>query len=75
MNDEPTPSPAERRLEEHLELLRALPPEPETALVATVVRTARWQQALRSPLRVIGMIGSALVDGMSVLLGGPRRSR
>ena len=70
MNDEPEGGLAERRLDEHLELLRATPPSPGTALVPRVVRKARWQSYLRAPLRVVGMIGFAFVHGLSVLLGG-----
>jgi hypothetical protein len=74
MNDEPEAGPAERRLDEHLELLRASPPTPGTALVPRVVRKARWQSFLRAPLRVVGMIGLAFVQGLTTLLGGTRKS-
>jgi hypothetical protein len=63
------PTAAERRLDEHLELLRAIPPEPGRALVAQTVRTARWQRAVRAPLQVAGLIAAALVDGLSRLIG------
>ena len=75
MNDEPEAGPAERRLDEHLELLRASPPAPGTSLVPRVVRTARWQSFLRTPLRVAGMIGLAFVQGLTTLFGGTRKSR
>jgi hypothetical protein len=74
MNDEPQAGSAERRLDEHLELLRASPPSPGTALVPRVVRTVRWQGYLRAPLRVVGMIGVAFVQGLAAFLGGGRRS-
>lgn len=74
MNDEPETGPAERRLDEHLELLRATPPEPSTALVPRVVRKARLQSYLRAPLRVVGMIGLAFVHGLAALVGGGRKS-
>ena len=74
MNDEPHIGPAERRLDEHLELLRAAPPEPGTALVPRVVRRARLQSYLRAPLRVVGMIGFAFVQGLATLIGGDRKS-
>ena len=74
MNDEPELGPAERRLDEHLELLRASPPAPGTALVPRVVRRARWQGFLRAPLRVVGMIGVAFVHGLTTLFGGRRKS-
>ena len=64
---------AERRLDEHLELLRADRPEPSKELVRRVARTARWQGAVRAPLRVMGNIAGALVDGILRLVS-PRRS-
>ena len=75
MNDVPEGEPAERRLAEHLELLRDSPPSPGTSLVPRVVRTARWQSFLRAPLRVVGMIGFAFVQGLTTLFGGTRRSK
>jgi hypothetical protein len=74
MNDDPVAGPAERRLDEHLELLRATPPEPGTALVPRVVRRARVQSYLRAPLRVVGMIGFAFVHGLAALVGGGKKS-
>jgi hypothetical protein len=73
MNDEPATGPAERRLGEHLELLRASPPAPGTTLVPRVVRRARWQGYMRAPLRVVGMIGAAFVQGLATLLGGSQK--
>jgi hypothetical protein len=72
MNDEPEGGLVERRLDEHLELLRATPPSPGTALVPRVVRKARWQSYVRAPLRVVGMIGFAFVHGLAALFGGGR---
>lgn len=74
MNEEPEASPAERRLDEHLELLRATPPAPGTALVPRVVRKARLQSYLRAPLKVVGMIGFAFVQGLAALVGGGKKS-
>jgi hypothetical protein len=68
-------TPAERRLDEHLEALRAGAPEPGRMLVKRVVRTARWQRAVRAPLRVVAMIAGAVLDGLAGLAGGRRRSR
>lgn len=69
-------SAAERRLDEHLELLRTTPPQPGRALARQTVRTARWQSAVRAPLRVVGLIAGALLDGMSRLFGsGSREAR
>ena len=67
--------PAEAKLAEHLALLRAEAPRPGTALTHRVVRTARWQRALRSPLRVVGMIAAGIADGAAALLGFRRRPR
>ena len=75
MNDVPEDGPAERRLDEHLELLRASAPAPGTAMVPRVVRKARWQSLLRAPLRVVGMIGLAFVQGLTTLFGGTRKSK
>lgn len=73
MNDELQTGPTERRLDEHLELLRATPPQPGTALVRRVVRRARLQSYLRAPLRVVGMIGFAFVHGLAALIGGGKK--
>ncbi len=70
MNEPPEDSLAERRLDEHLEMLRATPPAPGTSLVPRVVRKARWQSYLRAPLRVAGMIGVAFAHGLAALLRG-----
>ena len=72
MNEPPEGSLAERRLDEHLELLRTTPPAPGTSLVPRVMRRARWQTYLRGPLRVVGMIGSAFGQGLAALLRGGR---
>lgn len=64
---------AERRLDEHLEPLRREGPEPGQELAIRVVRTARWQRALRAPLRVIGLLAGAFADGLAGLIAGRRR--
>lgn len=66
-------SPVERRLFEHLALVRAAPPR-ETSLVHGVLRRARIQRALREPLRAIATIASAVIEGVAGLFG-IRRSR
>lgn len=75
MSDEPREvSPeAERRLAEHLELLRAERLEPGVALARRVVRTARWQRYARGPLRVAGMIAGSLLDGLMRLVAPGRK--
>jgi len=66
------PAP-ERGLAEHLALLRAEPPRPGSGLAARIVRRARWQRALRSPRRTVGMLAAALADGVRLLTGARTR--
>ncbi len=70
------PSPAaERRLDEHLSLLRKA--EDESAgrsLPHRVVRVARAQRLVRAPLQVAGTIAAGILDGIAGLLGMRRRS-
>jgi hypothetical protein len=68
-------SAAEKRLVEHLEIVRASPPGADRSLVRRVVRRARWQRALREPLKVIGTIAAAMVDSVAGLLGVRRGRR
>jgi hypothetical protein len=75
MNDDPPASPAERRLEEHLAVLREDKPQPGKALSTHVVHRARWQMLLRVPLRVVGMVAGALLDGLAALTGARRAPR
>jgi hypothetical protein len=60
-------TPAQRAAAGHLELLRADPPSPGATLARRVMRTTRWQQALRAPLRVVAMIGGSVLDAMSLI--------
>ncbi len=62
-------SPAEERLSEYLELLRADPPVPGPDLIAGIVRRARWQAAVRDPLVLVGTVASALGEGVRLLFG------
>ena len=64
-------SPAERRLTDHLELLRASPP-PTPPLVPRVIRTVRWQRAIRDPLVLVGAVAAAVVEGLGIVFGAPR---
>lgn len=77
MNDEPREmSPeAERRLAEHLELLRTDRRQPSLALADRVVRTARWQRVARAPLRVMGMLAGSVLDAITRLVAPGRRNR
>ncbi len=65
------PTPAERRLDEHLGLLRDAPKAP-ASLVGHVVRTARWQQSLRAPLLAVAHLAAAATDAIRLLLGAGR---
>lgn len=66
-------SAVERRLDEHLELLRSRPPQPPGVLVTRVVHTARWQRAVRPPLLAVAGIVAAFTDGVRILLGSRGR--
>ena len=75
MNDELEPTPAERALADHLAMLQRTEAEAQDdpSLVRQIVRTARWQKAVRAPLRVVGMIGAAALDGLLAFAGAGRR--
>ena len=79
MSDEVRPeeelTPAEERLVRLLLLLAAEAPRNGASLPETVVRTARWQLALRGVMQAIGDVGFALVEGLSLLLGVRNGSR
>ena len=64
-------TPAERRLAEHLELLRASPPTVAPALVPRVLRGVRWQRAIRDPLVLVGAVAAAVAEALSVLFKPP----
>jgi len=64
-------SPAERRLTEHLDLLRAYPPAGGPQLVGRVLRGVRWQRAVREPLVLVGAVASAVLDGLGLLFKPP----
>jgi hypothetical protein len=64
-------TPGERRLSQHLELLRASPPTGAPQLVATVIRRVRWQRAVREPLVLVGVVATALLDGLGLLFKPP----
>ena len=65
-------TPAERGLERHVPLLREDPPQPVEPLAPSVARTARWQRAVRSPLRTVGTLAAALAEGVNLIVGGRR---
>ena len=78
MSEEPpvAPTPAERRLEELMGLLAAERPAAGPEFAHTVVRRARMQRALATPLRTVGTFMAALGEGLRGVLGvmGGRRS-
>jgi hypothetical protein len=68
-------SPAEARLHDLLDLVRALPPRPPARLTADVLRAARFERHLRSGAIAATQIGAAALEGLALLLGlrRPRR--
>jgi hypothetical protein len=64
-------SPAEGRLSEHLELLRASPPAAGPELIARIVRRARWQRAIRDPLVLVGAVASAIAESLRLFFKPP----
>jgi hypothetical protein len=60
---------AERRLSEHLELLRASPPSAAPELITRIVRRARWQSTVRDPMVFAGAVAAALGEALSLLSG------
>jgi hypothetical protein len=63
-------SDAERRLDEHLAVLRTGAedePGDQAAFVRGLVRTARWQRAARQPLWLAGVLLGALGEGAALL--------
>jgi hypothetical protein len=75
VNPEPDDtSPAIRTLEAYLKSLQADPLRPGADLVPHIVRRARWQQLVRTPLHAAGALLGALADGVAVLFGPGRHS-
>jgi hypothetical protein len=64
-------SPAEQRLSEHLELLRASPPSAAAEMVVRIVRRARWQAAIREPMVLVGTVAAAIAESLGMLLKPP----
>jgi hypothetical protein len=58
---------AERRLAQHLELLRASPPTDAPDLVPRVIRGVRWQRAIRDPLVFVGAVVAAIAQSADLL--------
>lgn len=70
----PGSSPAERHVERELASLRDEQIIPSPELAPTIVRKARWQSAVRAPLRVASIIAVAVVEGVTGLFGGGTRA-
>ena len=62
-------TPAERRLWDHLELLRSQPPAAGPELIPRIVRSARWQIAIRDQVLFVGAVAMAISEGFSLLCG------
>ena len=64
---------AEDRVAEYLTELRDEPPAADAELESAIVRRARWQQAVRTPVKAVGALGAALGEGIALFLGLRRR--
>jgi hypothetical protein len=62
-------TPAEARLRQLLEPLRADAPEPPAPLVPRLLRTVRWQRTVREVLDTAGALAAVVGDGLRVLVG------
>jgi len=62
-------SPAEQRLEELLGLLAADQPQLDPAFAGAVVRRARLQRAIVTPLRTVGTLVAAVGESIRSVLG------
>lgn len=63
------PGGSEERLAGLLELLRSDEPRHETPLTESVMRTARWQYAVRGAAVAVTELAGVVVDGVALLLG------
>jgi hypothetical protein len=66
---------AEQRLDELLGQLAADHPTLDPAFAETVVRRARFQRAIVTPLRHVGTFVAAVGDSMRFILGLPPEDR
>jgi hypothetical protein len=69
MSEQDDVTPAESRVRELLAPLGATTPATSTALVPRIVRTARWQRAVREALLDAGAVVSAVGGGLRALIG------
>jgi hypothetical protein len=65
-------TPAEARLVGYLDDLRDDPPSPGAALVPAVLRSARWQGAVRPYVLTVGRLFGAFGAGLRVFTKGSR---
>ena len=63
-------SAAEERLLQHLYALRQDAPEPAAPLPGVVMRTARWQAAVRPFAQTAGRLIAGMADAARVMAGG-----
>ena len=67
-------TPAERRLTQHLQLLRDSPPSGAAQLTTTVIRGVRWQRAVREPIAPRVNAKPGLRGGMSLSTSSPNET-
>ncbi|MDO8189586.1 hypothetical protein Q5424_28585 [Conexibacter sp. JD483] len=69
-------SPDERRVHDLFgDVRRAPPPEPPARLEERVMRTARWQLAVRGTLRAVTELSAVVAGGLRGALGGSNQRR
>ena len=64
---------SEDRVAQYLGELGDDPPAPDPELSASIARRARWQQAVRTPVRAVGALGAALGEGIALFVGLRKR--
>jgi hypothetical protein len=64
-------SPAEEQLLRHLHALREPPPDPDRTLAAIIIRTARWQAAVRPFAQAAGNLIGGMADSARIMAGRP----
>ena len=64
---------SEDRVTTYLTELRDEPPAPGPGLEPAILRRARWQQAVRTPIRAVGALGAAITDGVALVFGVRKR--
>lgn len=69
MSEQDAATPAESRVRELLAPLGHTTPATSTALVPAIVRTVRWQRAVRAALLEAGVVVSAMGGGLRAVTG------